>query len=119
MGRITYKETTQTKWNNPSGFAADLKPPDKPVFLHLAGPCPRCKDPMDYDYPLVTIQGVADIGAEGTEKVMETLEGLGHRPRSGDTDVDVICACIQVHTKDKEGCGAYCVFHATWGAANG
>ena len=77
-----------------------LEPPDNPDLVTLHGPCPKCGDQFDYEWPLTLLRD-----AMMTAREVEAAEVL-RRPATEER-IPVLCRCKVKHpgAGDEPGCG--------------
>lgn len=93
-------------------------PEDDPYRILFKGPCPDCEHQMVWQYPLVAVRGGEDLDQDQLEVMRDAARSAGLALRV-DTDVTMICSCMQPHAErpndaPREGCGRYWNIHVEW-----
>ena len=96
------------------GMTVTLVPDEeRAVLILMRGPCPVCTHDTRFAYPLVGVEGAADVSSE---QLLEVADSLGSS--QGNVDARGRCLCghgHKGHPPDENGCGARWGINVSWG----
>ena len=91
-------------------FSSEFVPSaDSPSDVYVAGPCPRCRQPMTFRYPILIFRGVEEASDVAAEALWQVMRERGAPVPTG-WSFTAYCMCKAKHPNapdDASGCGAF------------